>query len=78
MILTTKRNMPENDENDPRFSWETSLIQRGENSYFATVPQALLAVKSAPTGEDAKVSWRIDEDTGNVVVEFVTEGENGS
>jgi len=59
------------------FAFTTKLWQRSPNSYASTVPQEILAIKGAPTGEDAKVRWSINPDTGKVEVEFIEdEGES--
>lgn len=65
--------MAETDE----FSFTTSLWKRSQNSYASTIPQSVLALKSAPTGDDAIVRWRVDADSGRVYVEFDTKGEDG-
>jgi hypothetical protein len=58
------------------FEFTTKLWKRSQNSYASTIPQPILAIKSAPTGDDARVKWSINPDTGKVELEFVTEGED--
>jgi len=58
-----------------KFEFETSLWQRSQNSYATTIPKQILAIKGAPTGEDARVKWSIDQETGDVVARF-TEDES--
>lgn len=57
------------------FEFTTKLWQRSQNSYASTIPQEILAIKSAPTGDDARVKWSINPDTGTVEIEFVEEYE---
>jgi len=59
------------------FDFTTKLWQRSQNSYASTIPQEILAIKGAPTGDDARVKWSIDRETGNVEVEFVEENGDG-
>lgn len=66
--------MAETDE----FSFTTSLWKRSQNSYASTIPQSVLALKGAPTGDDAVVRWRIESDTGRVYVEFDHEDDAGA
>lgn len=60
------------------FEYTTSLWQRSQSSYASTIPSEILAIKGAPTGEDAGVKWSIDEETGAVQVRFVEEAEDGN
>ena len=64
------------------FNFETKLWQRSQNSYASTIPREVLLVKSAPTGDDARVRWSVEQDTGRVYVEFTeadeTDGETGA
>lgn len=58
---------------DPnRFNFTTKLWKRSQNSYASTIPQNILAVKGAPTGDDAVVHWSINPETGVVEVRFGT------
>lgn len=54
------------------FSFRTKLWQRSPNSHASTIPKEILAIKNAPTGDDAQVEWSINPDTGKVEVEFTT------
>lgn len=54
------------------FQFTTSLWQRSQSSYASTIPKEILAIKGAPTDEDAVVRWSINQETGNVEVEFDT------
>lgn len=58
------------------FEFQTQLWQRSQNSYASTIPQQILAIKGAPTGESAVVKWRIDPESGDVIVRFTTENED--
>ncbi|CCQ32219.1 hypothetical protein HTIA_0068 [Halorhabdus tiamatea SARL4B] len=51
------------------------MWQRSPNSYASTIPREILAIKGAPTGDDARVKWSINPDTGKVEVEFAEETE---
>ncbi|ERJ06627.1 hypothetical protein HLRTI_001333 [Halorhabdus tiamatea SARL4B] len=57
------------------FEFTTKLWQRSPNSYASTIPREILAIKGAPTGDDARVKWSINPDTGKVEVEFAEETE---
>lgn len=61
-------------ENDDEFTFETSLWKRSQNSYATTIPKEVLAIKNAPTGDDAVVQWRINPETGEFEVSFTTKG----
>lgn len=58
------------------FEYTTKLWQRSQASYASTIPSEILAIKSAPVGEDARVNWSINDETGAVEVEFDTEDED--
>lgn len=58
-----------------KFDFTTKLWQRSQNSYASTIPREILAIKGAPTGDDARVKWSINPETGKVEVEFVEEGD---
>lgn len=58
------------------FEYTTKIWQRSQNSYASTIPQQILAIKGAPVGDDAYVSWSINPETGNVEVEFVEKEED--
>lgn len=58
-----------------QFSFQTKLWQRSQNSYASTIPQSVLALKGAPTGDDAVVRWSVEADTGRIYVEFDTEDD---
>lgn len=62
--------------NDDQFSYTTKLWKRSQNSYASTIPQSIMAIKGAPTGDDAVVHWKIDPDNGRVYVEFDTKQED--
>lgn len=57
------------------FDFTTKLWQRGQNSHASTIPQEILAIKGAPTGDGAIVRWSINPETGTVEVEFDTEDD---
>lgn len=61
-----------------RFTFTTSLWKRSQNSYASTIPQSVLALSSAPTGDDAVVRWRVESDTGRIYVEFDTEEDEAA
>jgi len=61
---------------DDQFEYTTKLWQRSQSSYASTIPSEILAIKGAPTGEDARVKWSINDKTGAVEVRFVEEGED--
>lgn len=54
-----------------KFEYTTSLWQRSQSSYASTIPSEILAIKGAPTGDDAQVKWSLNEDNGAVEVRFV-------
>ena len=58
------------------FEFTTSLWQRSQSSYASTIPAEILAIKGAPTGEDAVVRWSVNPDTGAVEVRFDTENDD--
>lgn len=58
------------------FEFTTQLWQRSKSSFASTIPQPILAIKGAPTGDDAVVNWRINPDTGAVELEFDTEDDD--
>jgi hypothetical protein len=55
------------------FQITTKLWRRSQNSHATTIPKEILAIKGAPTGEDAVVRWSINQETGEVEVKFETE-----
>lgn len=57
------------------FKFTTKLWKRSQKSYASTIPREILAIKGAPTGEDAVVHWSINPETGMVEVKFDTEGD---
>lgn len=61
-----------------QFELTTKLWQRSQNSHATTIPKEILAIKGAPTGEGAIVTWRINQDTGAVEVEFGVEEDGHS
>lgn len=58
------------------FEFTTKLWQRSQSSYASTIPSEILAIKGAPTGDDARVKWSIDQETGDVIVRFVRERDD--
>lgn len=46
------------------------LWKRSQNSYAATVPREILAIKDVPVSSDVQVEWSINPETGRVEVEF--------
>jgi len=62
--------MPEN------FEYTTKLWQRSQSSFASTIPSEILAIKNAPTGDDARVKWSINDETGAVEVRFVEEDDD--
>lgn len=58
-----------------QFGFTTKLWRRSQNSYATTIPREILAIKGAPTGDDAQVSWSINPETGTVELEFTTTGD---
>jgi hypothetical protein len=60
-----------------KFEYTTKLWQRSQSSYASTIPSEILAIKGAPTGDDARVKWSINDETGAVEVRFVEESEDG-
>lgn len=58
------------------FEYTTKLWQRSQSSYASTIPSEILAIKGAPTGEDVRVKWSINSETGAVEVRFVEESED--
>jgi len=61
--------------NDP-FYHHTELWSRSEHSLGTTIPQDILMMKSAPTGDTAQVAWQLDLDAKYpIFVRFVEEGD---
>ncbi|WP_128478074.1 hypothetical protein [Halorussus pelagicus] len=58
------------------FEYTTKPWQRSQSSWATTIPSEILAIKSAPTGDNARVKWSINEDTGAVEVRFVEESSD--
>lgn len=58
-----------------QFTYSTNLWRNGANSFATTVPQDILALRGAPV-ENAEVDWSINQETGNVVVEFKERDRN--
>lgn len=56
-----------------KFEYTTKLWQRSQSSFASTIPSEILAIKSVPTGEDVRVKWSLNEETGAVEVRFVEE-----
>lgn len=52
------------------FEYKTKLWQRSQSSFASTIPSEILAIKGVPTGEDTRVKWSINPDTGAVEVRF--------
>ena len=59
-----------------QFEFTTTLWQRSQSSYVSTIPQEILAIKGAPTGDEAHVKWAINPDTGAVEVRFIEEADD--
>lgn len=59
-----------------QFEFTTKLWQRSQSSYASTIPQEILAIKGAPTGDDVRVKWSINPETGAVEVRFVEETDD--
>jgi len=59
-----------------KFEYTTKLWQRSQSSYASTIPSEILAIKGAPTGDDARVKWSINDETGAVEVRFVEEPDD--
>jgi hypothetical protein len=58
------------------FEYTTKPWQRSPSSWATTIPSEILAIKSAPTGDDARVKWSINEEKGTVEVQFVEESDH--
>lgn len=59
-----------------KFGYTTKLWQRSQSSYASTIPSEILAIKGAPTGDDARVKWSINDETGAVEIRFVEGSED--
>lgn len=57
------------------FEYTTKLWQRSQSSYASTIPSEILAIKGAPTGDNARVKWSINDETGAVEVRFVEDDD---
>ena len=40
------------------------MWQRSQSSYASTIPSEILAIKGALTGDDARLKWSINDETG--------------
>ena len=56
-----------------QFHFSTKLWQRSQSSHATTIPKEILAIKGAPVGDDVRVNWSINPDSGVVEVRFERE-----